>query len=337
LKTKVRAFLQFIILLTIGITLLWLVFRHEDLSEIRNDIVSADYRWVGFSLVLSLLSYYIRAVRWKMLIEPMGFNPKLKNTFFAMMVGYMANFALPRLGEVSRCGALNRAEKIPFEKLFGTVIVERVIDVICLLCCLVIAAIIEYKRLVFFLHQHVLAPLKEKINNLLSSSSALIICCAFGIIIVSLLYAFRKRILALPIFKKIDSFLKGLVEGLRSVRKIKNNVLYVFLTIAMWTLYMLSSYVCFFSLDATKNLGLNAGVFTLVAGGFGMAAPVQGGIGAYHWAVATTLTMFDIDLEKGKTFATIVHGSQTIFAITLGFLSLILLYFSRRKADHANV
>ena len=124
--------MQFVILLAVGITLLWLVFRHEDTDKIFRDITSADYRWAGFSLFISLVAYYVRAVRWKMLIEPLGYHPKLSNTFYSMMVGYLANLALPRLGEVSRCGALNRAEKIPFEKLIGTVIVERVIDVICL-------------------------------------------------------------------------------------------------------------------------------------------------------------------------------------------------------------
>jgi uncharacterized protein (TIRG00374 family) len=336
LKKKIWPFLQFIILLAIGITLLWLVFRHEDLAKIWKDIASADYRWVGFSLVLSFLSYFIRAVRWKMLIEPMGYNPKLSNTFYAMMMGYLANFALPRLGEVSRCGALSRSEKIPFEKLFGTVIVERVIDVICLLACLIIAALLEYERLSTFIHLHVITPLNAKLNTLLSSPSILIVAGISGILLLIALFIFRKKILALNLFKKIKNFFTGLTEGLRTVRKIKNNFLYVILSILMWGFYMLTSYLCFFSLDATKTLDLTASLFTLVAGGFGMSAPVQGGIGAYHFLVQQTLTMFNVSENDGLVYATVVHGSQTIFAIVLGFLSLILLYFSRRKATHAN-
>jgi uncharacterized protein (TIRG00374 family) len=336
LKTNVRAFLQVIILLAIGITLLWLVFRHEDLEKIWKDIISADYRWVGFSLVISFFSFYIRAVRWKMLIDPMGYNPKLSNTFYSMMVGYMANFALPRFGEVSRCGALSRSEKIPFEKLFGTVIVERVIDVICLLVCLLIAALLEFERLSTFIHLHVLNPLHEKLNELFSSSSIIIVTIATGVLLLMSLFIFRKKILALNFFKKIKSFFTGLLEGLRTVRQIKNNFLYIILTILMWGFYMITSYLCFFSLDATKNLDLTASLFTLVAGGFGMSAPVQGGIGAYHFFVKEALTMFNVAESDGLVYATVVHGSQTIFAIVLGFFSLILLYFSRRKANDAN-
>ncbi len=336
MKTNVRSFLQFIILLAIGITLLWLVFRHEDLAKIWKDIQSADYRWVGFSLVLSILSYFIRAVRWKMLIEPMGYNPKLSNTFYAMMVGYLANLALPRLGEVSRCGALNRSEKIPFEKLFGTVIVERVIDVMCLLTCLIIAAMLEYERLSTFIHLHVFTPLNDKLNMIFSSTSILISTGVAGILLLILLFVFRKKIIALNFFKKIKNFFSGLLEGLRTVRQIKNNFLYIVLSILMWGLYMLTSYLCFFSLDATKHLDLTASLFTLVAGGFGMSAPVQGGIGAYHFFVKEALTMFNIPESDGLVYATVVHGSQTIFAIVLGFLSLILLYFSRKKMNNAS-
>ncbi len=336
MKTSVRSFLQFIILLAIGITLLWLVFRHENLAKIWKDIQSADYRWVGLSLVLSIISYFIRAVRWKMLIEPMGYHPKLSNTFYAMMVGYLANLALPRLGEVSRCGALNRSEKIPFEKLFGTVIVERVIDVLCLLTCLLIAAMLEYERLSTFIHLHVFTPLNEKLNNIFSSPSILVVTGVAGILFLIILVIFRKKNFALNFFKKIKNFFIGLLEGLRTVRQIKNNFLYIVLTISMWGLYMLTSYLCFFSLDATKHLDLTASLFTLVAGGFGMSAPVQGGIGAYHFFVKEALTMFNIPESDGLVYATVVHGSQTIFAIVLGFLSLILLYFSRKKMNNAS-
>jgi uncharacterized protein (TIRG00374 family) len=335
LNPKFKAFLQFVVLLAIGITLLWLVFRHQDLAKIQEDITKKlHFRWVAFSIVLSFLSYFIRAVRWKMLIEPMGYNPKLSNTFYAMMVGYLANFALPRLGEVSRCGALNRSEKIPFEKLFGTVIVERLIDVICLFVCLLIAAMLEYERLSNFLHLHVLIPLNEKLTNIFSSPSIIIITSVAGILFLIALITFRKKILALNFFKKIKNFFTGLLEGLRTVRQIKNNSLYIILTVLMWGFYMLTSYLCFFALDATKHLDLTASLFTLVAGGFGMSAPVQGGIGAYHFFVKEALTMFNVSESDGLVYATVIHGSQTIFAIVLGFLSLILLYFSRNKANH---
>ncbi|MCX6290165.1 MAG: lysylphosphatidylglycerol synthase transmembrane domain-containing protein [Bacteroidetes bacterium] len=330
MKKKLFSALQFIILLAVGITLLWLVFRHEDPKKIWAEIISADYRWVGLSLVISLAAYLVRAIRWKMLIDPLGYNPKLSNTFYSMMVGYLANLALPRLGEISRCGALSRSEKIPFEKLIGTVIVERVIDVICLLSCILLAAIVEFSRIAFFLEKYVRDPLKNKLDAWLHSAPLLIVL----IMLVAVAFIFRKKILRFGFFTKLNNLLKGLLEGLRSVRKMKNNFLYFVLTVVMWSLYMISGYVCFLSLKATEHLDLKAGLFTLVAGGFGMSAPVQGGIGAFHFMVKEVLTMFDIPESDGLVYATVVHSSQTIFAIVLGFLSLLLLYFSRKKANH---
>ncbi len=335
MKKKLFSILQFIALLAIGITLMWLVFRHEDPKKIWSDITSADYRWVGFSLFISLIAYTVRAIRWKMLIVPLGYNPKLSNTFYAMMVGYLANLALPRLGEITKCGALNRAEKIPIDKLIGTVIVERVVDVISLLCCLIISAFLECDRITSFLSIYLFKPMNEKFGGLLHSTTVLAVGVTGIVLIIVLLLVFRKKIMQSKFIKKIRGLASGLIEGLRSVRKMKNSGLYIFLTAFMWTLYMLTSYVCFFSLPSTNHLGISAGIFILVAGGFGMSAPVQGGIGAFHFIVKEALTMYNVPETDGLVYATVVHGSQTIFAILLGFLSLILLYFSRRKTNNA--
>jgi len=178
--------------------------------------------------------------------------------------------------------------------------------------------------------------MKEKVSSLLHSPVLLIVIIIALILIAGVIIVFRKKIAGLKFFQKLKNIGKGLLEGLRSVGRMKNNLLYIFLTVLMWTLYMFSSYVCFFSLDATKHLDLKAGIFTLVAGGFGMSAQVQGGIGAFHFIVKEALTMFDIPPSDGLVYATVVHGSQTIFAIVLGFISLISLYFSRRKSTHAN-
>jgi len=271
-----------------------------------------------------------------MMIEPLGYSPTLSNTFYAMMVGYLANLALPRLGEISRCGALNRAEKIPVEKLIGTVIVERVIDVICLAGCIVVASLVEYERIVLFLQTFIISPLKEKVQAN-SGVGNLVIAGSVILAILLLLVFLRSKLKPEGKFrKKLAELWIGLLEGLSSVSRMKNNILYLFLTVLMWTLYMFTAYVCFYSIEATSALGIRAGIFVLVAGGFGMSAPVQGGIGAYHFIVKEALTMFDIAPSDGLVYATVVHGSQTLFAIVLGFMSLLLLYLSRRKKEYGN-
>src|SRR5215203_1233215 len=158
MKKKIVTIIKYVILLSAG-ALLFFAFRGMELKQIIHQILNANMAWVGISGLISTIAFVIRAHRWNLLIEPMGYSPSLKNTTYSVLVGYFANLALPRLGEVSRCGALSKAESIPFNKLLGTVIVERIIDVLSLLVCIFLAAVIEYKRLGNFFSEKVFDPL----------------------------------------------------------------------------------------------------------------------------------------------------------------------------------
>ena len=159
MRAKLFSTIKYTLFLSIGIALLVFAFKGIDLKNTIHEIKEANLFLVVLSVVLAIVALVLRAYRWNILIEPLGFKPKLSNTFHSLMVGYLANLALPRLGEVTRCGSLTKAEKIPFDELFGTVIVERLVDVICLFIAIMLTAIVEYERLGNFLFQNLYVPL----------------------------------------------------------------------------------------------------------------------------------------------------------------------------------
>ena len=332
LNKKLLSVFKNILLLAVAAVLLFFAFRGMDIKKIIHEILQADIFWVIISGFLSVIAFISRAYRWNLLIEPLGYSPSLKKTTYSLMVGYFANLAFPRLGEVSRCGALSKAESIPFNKLLGTVIVERVIDVISLLICLLLAAVIEYKRLESFFSENIFNPAIERYKQLIKSPVAIAVVVILLVSLLVVVFYFLKKSKQKGGESGFVKLLKGLVTGLRSIANLKRPWLFVFHSIFIWVLYYLGVYVCFFALPSTSGLGYNAALFLLVAGGLGMSAPVQGGIGAYHLLVSQGLMLYGLSQQDGLTFATLVHSLQLILVVVFGIASLLLL-FSSKKYD----
>ncbi len=334
MKKKGYKIIQFIVLLLIGAGLMYLAFAGKDLAKMMNDILNARYSWVILSLIFSMFAYTSRAMRWNMLIVPLGFKPRLFNTFWALLFGYFANLAIPRMGEVSRCGALSRTEKIPFERLLGTVIVERIIDVLTLAILIIVVAIMQLARLRELLMQvfsHGMYPAHNSLIMVLQSYYFILLIVApfFGLLFLYLFLKSGKKS-GSKLVIKIFNLLNGMGEGLRSVLKMKNTWLFLLHTIFIWFMYFAVAYSCFFSIDATSGLGIEAGIFTLTVGGLGMTAPVQGGFGAYHILVSKGLTLFGISESDGLVLATIIHTSQTVLVLLLGSISTIFIFTSKK-------
>jgi len=331
MNAKIITIVKYLVLLLVAAALLFLAFRGMDVRKIAQEILHANMFWVAVSGLISVIAFVVRAHRWNLLIEPMGYSPTLKNTAFSVMVGYLANFFVPRLGEVSRCGALSKAESIPFNKLFGTVIVERIIDVISLLICIILGAILEYNRLGNFFTENIFDPIFSKFQQLANSPLMLSIVI---LLLVSLLVTavyFTKKSREKEKGSKLTRILQGFTDGLKSVANLKRPKLFIFLSVFIWVLYYLSVYVALFAFPFTSGLGGGTALFLLVAGGIGMAAPVQGGIGAYHLFVSQGLLLYGVIKENGLAFATMLHGVQLILVIILGVTSLILLFSDRKK------
>ena len=332
LKKKLLTILNFLIFLTLGIILLYFAFRNISFQTLLSDLKNANYFWILLSLLLGFLGFVVRAYRWKMLIEPLGHKPPLKDAFHALMTGYLANYTLPRFGEVTRCATLSRTNKIPMDALIGTVIIERTIDMIVLFALVVI---IFFARINFFgqfLKTQVFDPLHEKLITTLNFSSITWIAIISGIIILVIVFIqYRSRFSDFPFYRKTKKITLGIFEGLKTVFRMKRWKLFVFHSVLLWFIYFLMTWVVVYSIPETSHLTALDGLFLLVIGSLGMAAPVQGGIGAFHWIIYKGLTIYGISREKGLVYATLSHESQTLLVVILGAYSFLLIFIERKK------
>ncbi|MDP2337730.1 MAG: lysylphosphatidylglycerol synthase transmembrane domain-containing protein [Bacteroidota bacterium] len=312
----------------LGIFIFWMVYKDQDLKHIKSILTNdVNYFWIVVSLLLGLLSHVSRTIRWNLMIEALGRKPRMLNTFLAVMVGYLMNLALPRMGEISRCGVLSRYEKISFSKLVGTVVLERLIDVIMLLLLLLLTVITQFGQVLEFLHNN------PEVNNKLQKViySPVLIGSIFLFLLILLLS--RHKIRQSSLVKKVMGFVGQFVEGFRSIRKMNKKGAFIFHSVFIWVLYYLMLYCVFFSFGFTSHLPALAGLTVFVLGSFGMVAPVQGGIGAWHFMVIEGLALYGVDRADGKVFALLAHGSTTIMLIVLGLISLLLLPFVNERNE----
>jgi glycosyltransferase 2 family protein len=333
LKKRFFDALKIIIFLGIGIFFIWL-FLHkltpEEKSEIYASFLSANFWWILLSVFLGILSHMSRAVRWKILLIPLGYNPGIRNTFLAVMTGYIANLAVPRLGEVSRCGVLAKYEKIPFQKSFGTVVTERGIDLISLVLAFVLNFLIHFNKLGSF-KETILY--KRAVTNFGQIEQPLVLYWVSAVVVLGItifLYMSRKRIAHTRFYIKGREILHGFFEGLKTLTKIQQTFWFIFHTIFIWLMYFLMTYIVLFSLTETAHLGLDAGFAILVFGSIGIVV-VQGGIGIYPWIVAEILTLFMIPQTTGYAMGWLLWSGQTATIILVGILSLILLPLLNRN------
>ena len=324
---KILKFLSFFLL---GILLFWLVYKDQDINRIKSILSNeVNYFWIIVSVFLGLLSHISRTIRWNLMIEPLGHKPRPLNTFLAVMIGYLMNLALPRMGEISRCGVLSRYEKIPFTKLVGTVVLERLIDVLMLLLLLVIVVITQFGHLVEFLNNN--PQVQDKLGKLMRSP---ILPIAL-ILLFLIIWLTRHKIKGSGAVKKLTGLMNQFIEGFKSIRNIKNKGSFIFHSVFIWVLYYLMLYCVFFSFEFTSHLTPLAGLTIFVLGSFGMIAPVQGGIGAWHFMVIEGLSLYGIDKADGQVFALVAHGSTTIMLIVFGLVSLLVLPFINERKEKA--
>lgn len=326
MKQKLLSALRIAFFLAVGIFLLWLVLRRQDFNDIESKLRHANWWWPVLALIAGFLSNIFRSLRWNMLIHPLGYKPKLTNTFGTLMVGYLANLAIPRLGEISRSAMLGNYEKIPFNKVFGTVVIERIIDVLTIFVLLFVVLLLEFEKMSNMAKQYVFQPISEKINVLFSQGIFfyfLVIGAFAAFLFIS--WFFIVRIRRTKYYLKLKDMLRGFVDGIKTIGNLKNRNLFLLYTILIWLAYFMMSYVCFFSFPATSSLTWITGLAVMVFGGFGWAAPVQGGIGTFHVIVTQTLVLYNIAENDGLAYAILTHATQVFAMLIFGLLSLILL------------
>ena len=273
--------------------------------------------------VLGMLSHISRTIRWQMILNSDGSKVGFVNTLLAVLNGYFANIAFPRLGEVTRCAIVSKYEKQNFSKVLGTMVSERLVDVVMLALFTILAVALQSTEIKEFIGSN---PDIGKNLDKYTTIPMLILYFILAIIgIIFLIQIIRGKLDNIKIFKKLNEFIKGFWKGFISLKNVKKPILFIFHSIFIWTMYFLMLYVCFFAFDGFEDLGILVALILFVAGSFGMLAPAPNGIGAYHFMVIQTLIIYGIAQEKAAAFALTVHGIQTIILVLAGFVSFILV------------
>ena len=324
---------------TLGIAafLLWYVYRDLSLDDLFGYFDDINYNWLSLSIAIALCSHYLRAFRWNLLLEPLGYNHlKSYRTFIAVMVGYFANNLVPRLGEVTRCGILKKNDDVAMTSAFGSVVAERALDLIILIILAGLTFIIEFDKLHLFVYQ----KFEENFPDSDSFYTIAISISIIGFILLAGLYIlfriYRDKLHHNSIYLKLRQFVKELLAGFLSIRKVKSPKLFWLSTFGIWLLYYFMLIVVFYAFPPTVGLTYIAGLTLLIMSGLGMSAPVQGGIGVFHILVSSVLVLYGISAEDGKVFALIAHTTQFITVMVFGGISFIISVFMKKKSSDVN-
>lgn len=329
---QIKKILQVILPLLLAVFLFWLVYKDWDFRSLANVFKSGtNYEWFLISLLVSILSMILRGLRWHQLLEPVCPETQKKNAILGIFIAYAANLLLPRAGEVARCGILKKADGVSFTKSLGTVITERAVDVIILLFITLITVLIQVDVFSAFFSKNPDSLLK--LQQL--ATSPLLWGSMIGVILlVAILW---KPLSRRPFFQKIQAIVIQLWIGMKSIMTLKSPVLFFLYSFGIWACYFINFYIVMFFFDWNLDLGVPAMLSGFVMGSFGVVAPVQGGLGAYHFMVIYTLVFYGVSEVDAGAFALVAHGLQTIYTLITGLIAyLMFLWMSKKKPKLAS-
>ena len=310
MNQKTIKILKITLPLLLGVFLVWFALSKVSLEELMKYIKKADYTWIILGMFLGLLSHLSRAYRWRFQLEPMGYKIRLGNSIMAVFATYLINYTIPRAGEVARASILTNYEDVPFEKGFGTIVAERIADLLVMAGIMTITLFLQFDFIYGFLLER-LNPLK--------------IIFLFIVLLISI-FVFTRfiRRSSSTIAMKIKSFVNGLIEGAMSIFKMEKKWAFIFHTLFIWAMYVLMFYVTTFSVSELDTIPFGAVLIGFISASFSIAA-TNGGIGSYPLAVYAAFSLFGIAEEPSIAFGWIMWASQTLMIIILGGLSLIYL------------
>lgn len=319
--------LKVIIPLALGIYLAWYsIASIENKDKVIDVMSNANYLFIVLSIVFSWLSHYARSVRWSYLLEPMGYTTNKWNNYHAVMIGYFMNLLLPRAGEISRAGMLTRYEKVPFEKALGTILAERVIDVIMLLTIAVITIFMQYDKF---------EELWGKFGTMRQANPGepagfnwfLLIIAVIGVLAAAALIWYFVNA---PFRARVNKILRGFTDGLMTIIKLRKRTAFVSMTLLIWMLYIALYLICFYSIDQTSHLSVKGLMLGFIGGSLGIVV-VQGGIGVYPLLVASALSLYGADYDIVVALGWIVWAAQTLLLVVAGAVSF---YIVSKKEGH---
>ncbi len=351
MNKHVLNFLKFIVFLGVGVGIMYFVYSKyseayladcglKGISEeacgtlfqkVVKDFKTVNFFWIFMVLVAFTISNASRALRWNMLIKPLGYSPRLVNSFFCIIIGYFANMFLPRVGEVARAAMMSKYEKIPAEKLFGTIVVGRVVDVLCLLLAIGLTILFEFDSIMNFLSANSGDDAGGG-GSFFSSPIFYALLLMAGVLVLAI--AFRKQLMETKLVKKVIDILKGLWEGIQTVGKLERPLVFIFHSLNIWVMYFFMTYLCFFAFAPTSGLPPVAALMAFVFGAFGIVIPSPGGMGTYHFFTTEALKIYNVPEGDAFSFANILFFSiQLGCNIVIGLLAVILLPWVNRNYE----
>ncbi|MBO6200038.1 MAG: flippase-like domain-containing protein, partial [Chryseobacterium sp.] len=306
-----------------------------DFDKIKGSLQKANYLWVAFAAVFGVSAYWFRAIRWNLLLEPMGHKISNTNSLWSLSFGYLMNLTIPRSGEVARSTALYGVEKVPVDKSFGTIILERVVDLVCMGIFALLTLIFKYDALLAF---YKAATQQKNQTTPKSDSNITYIILGCVVFILILLLVFRKSLQKLSIYNKVIDFGKGIIEGLKSILTLEQKGKFILYTAGIWICYFFASYLVCFALPETSNFTPADGCFILVVGTLGMIIPASGGIGAFNLAMKFGFIALFISMGKdaveggelGLAYSFITLPLQILIMLVMGLISIPMLARNRK-------
>lgn len=316
---------KYVFFLAVGVFIFWLIYRKLDFKEIINAFKEVKYIWIIASLVFSILSLISRAIRWNLLIDSIGYKAKFINVFLSCNILYLVNLFIPRAGEIVRCSVVSSTDKVPFAKLVGTMIVERLADFLMLAFLAVVIFLLNIPTIKLFFDAH-----PEMTAKLVSFATAqnIILAILFCLLLIVALFLFirkRKKLKASD-NKKKESLWTKLMEGVYSISRLKKKSQFIGHTLFIYLMWLAMLYVVFLAYEPTEHLSVRAGMVTFLMGGLAMLAPIQGGIGPWHFMVYQTLIIYGIPQKEGQIFAFIAHTTINVVYIIFGAIALVLVF-----------
>ncbi len=330
MNKRLVTILQYVFFLGLGIFLVWWSAKGIDekgWADIRQSLKGARYWLLLPSLAILFLAHWWRAMRWRILMEPLGFTPKKSNTFFAVMIGYLANLAVPRLGEILKCTVLARYEKVPVNKLVGTMIAERAFDMIALLTVFFLAIVTQVNIIGKYFNE-----LIDRRQSSFSEGYGTVLVIAGIIIFILGIWFILKKFSHISIIHNVKKMLHGIWQGLTSLRYVKHKGQFFLYSFLIWGMYYFATYVGFYALADTEQYGWKEAFSVLAFGSVGMII-TQGGIGAYQLMVQKTMALYGLNDNIGWAFGWITWIPQTLIILLLGLISFALLPYYNKTSN----
>lgn len=318
-----------ILSLLVAVVIFWYLYKDIKLESLTEALRQASMFWIALSVIISIWGYWLRAWRWKLLIEADDDSQvKTPRVFWALMIGYLVNLLVPRAGEVARCGVLKKSDNLQMGKLLGTVILERTVDLLFLIGIIFLVFVAENSIFLALLDDLVSV---EALMRALTDYLPLLI--GFGLAVGILGYWGFRKYRDRGIVKKLRHFIQDFLKGLKSIGHLKNQWGFWSSSAMIWFIYFIMMYWVAQAMPSTDGLSASSVLMVMVMGSIGMIAPVQGGIGTFHALVAYILLFYGLGEEEGKIFAVIIHSTQMLTVIALGIISLVVFLKIQTKEE----